>query len=148
MSYKLIALKSVKIQFRAVAKYTWLYLATFNFCLVHLGSSTFVANIMRVYKQIMLIIVHYSYVYLLLAFTVYVNKFSIFTWCWFYSSFCLWIKVVWLDNRNIRFRQKLCQNSPWGLCFFDLIYDPFPINFLFAIYVLLKENGSFSKASF
>lgn len=144
LSYKLIALKSVKIKFRAVAKYTWLYLATFNFCLVHLGSSTFVANIMRVYKQI-IIIVHYSYVYLLLAFTVYVNKFSIFTWCWFYSSFCLWIKVVRLENRNIRFRQKLCENNPWGLCFFDLIYNPFPINLP---YVLLKENGSRSKASF
>lgn len=126
MSYKLIALKNVKIKFRAVAMYAGLYLANFNFCLVHLGSSTFVANIMRVYKQI-LIIVHYSYVYLLLAFTVYVNKFSIFTWCWFYSSFCLWIKVVRLENRNIRFRQKFCQNSPWGLCFFDL--QPIPYKF-------------------
>lgn len=130
MLYKLIALKSVKIKFRAVAKYTGLYLATFNFCLVHLGSSTFVANIMCVYKQ-MLIIVHYSYVYLLLAFTVYVNKFSIFTWCWFYSSFCLWIKVVWLDNRNIRFRQKLCQNSPCGLML--LWFDLRPIPYKFSI---------------
>lgn len=71
-------MKSVKIKFRAVAMYAWLYLETLHICLVHLGYSTFVANIMRVYKQI-LIIVHYSYVYLLLAFTVYVNKFSIFS---------------------------------------------------------------------